>query len=168
MVRTPPGLFYLWSPWPCSWLYHTSGNRENQTQSLLPFPLFFKKKGAINTDTFTKGIAIKKEWPCMPLPIYGQDNTGTFLLMVTMTLLMTLPHFRKITLSRPSQAITWPNFKTINLTWPSQTWLGHAPQQSINMTKSSHDLATLSSNQSNMTKSSRYSATHPSINSTTT
>ena len=52
----------------------------------------------------------------MPLPIYGQDNTGTFLLMVTMTLLMTLPHFRKITLSRPSQAITWPNFQTINLT----------------------------------------------------
>ena len=31
----------------------------------------------------------------MPLPIYGQDNTGTFLLMVAMTLLMTLPHFRK-------------------------------------------------------------------------
>ena len=25
------------------------------------FPFFLKKRGAINTDTFTKGIAIKKE-----------------------------------------------------------------------------------------------------------
>jgi hypothetical protein len=35
-----------WQLWPCSWLYHTSGNRENQTQSLLPFPLFLKKRGS--------------------------------------------------------------------------------------------------------------------------
>jgi len=49
MVTTTPGLFYLWSPWPCSWLYHTSGNQGNPTQALLP-PLF-KKKGKRLTQT---------------------------------------------------------------------------------------------------------------------
>ena len=56
----------------------------------------------------------------MPLPIYGQDNTGTFLLMVTMTLLMTLPHFRKFTPARPSQAMTLPYITTLTLLRPSQ------------------------------------------------
>ena len=47
----------------------------------------------------------------MPLPIYGQDNTGTFLLMVAMTLLMTLPHFRKSRESNTGSTSFSPFFK---------------------------------------------------------